>query len=398
VTDRAATEERLRQALAETERARRSAEQADQAKSRFLAAASHDLRQPLQATRLFLEVLARRLHDHDGREILEHAMDALAGGDDLLKSLLDLSALQSETVRLDVRAVAIQPLFGRLLAECAPLAAAKGLRLRSVSGAAVVSSDPVMLRRMLRNLLSNAIRYTSQGSVLLGCRRRGPDVLISVVDTGCGIAEGERDLIFEEFYQAGGRTRRSVEGLGLGLAIVRRQAALLGHRLDLKSRPGHGSTFSVVVPGVRDAVPLVPVAAEVPAFPTLPALDRPILAIEDDLSQLRALTLVLEGWALPVSAVSGAEAALAAVARGLVPSLILCDQGLPGRSGIDLVRELRRLAGRMIPAALLTGDTDPGRQNEARAAGLAVLHKPFTVESLLALIHAQLTPPGSWRP
>ncbi|MEI8394695.1 MAG: ATP-binding protein [Rhodospirillaceae bacterium] len=252
ITDHAATEQKLRQALDETEKARALAEQANQAKSRFLAAASHDLRQPLQATRLFLEVLGHRMSNNEGRDVLDRAKEALAGCDDLLKTLLDLSTLQADTVKLDIRKVPLDILFSRLLDECSPMADNKGLQLRVVPSGQVVRSDPIMLQRMLRNLLNNAIRYTSRGSVLLGCRRQGRNLLICIVDTGCGIAENLQELIFEEFYQVANRARNRTEGLGLGLSIVRRQALLLKHGLLVRSHVGRGSCFAVSVPLADD--------------------------------------------------------------------------------------------------------------------------------------------------
>jgi PAS domain S-box-containing protein len=378
VTERVRGEERLRRALSDMEEARLDAERADAAKTRFLAAASHDLRQPLQAMRLLMEVLAARLAGTGEAPVVAHAIDALEGSEDLLRSLLDLSTLQAGTVRAETRDFALGGMLDRLAEECRPQAEAKGLDLRVMRSSAVVRSDPVLLQRILRNLLVNAIRYTERGRVLIGVRRARGAVRILVVDTGPGIPEDKIELVFEEFYQIGNQARNRVEGLGLGLSIVRKTAELLGHELWAASRLGVGSAFSVAVPLGSGAGAPAARPGRVAEVGRLSAL-----VIEDDPLQLGALRLLLEGWGHAVSAAGSGEAALAQVEAGLAPTLVVTDYRLPGSlSGIGAVEEIRRILGRPVPAVLLTGDTDPDRLRAARRADLKLLHKPYLADRL----------------
>ncbi len=235
-------------ALAEQDRARQAAERADRAKSRFLAAASHDLRQPMQALRLYLDALAVRLSDPVAQAILDKAQVAMASGEGLLSALLDVSTLDAGMVQPSPRTLPLGEMLSDLLADCGPDAAAKGLSLRVVDTGLHTCSDPVLLRRILRNLVVNAIRYTDQGGVLVGCRRMGNSVRVEVWDTGCGIPQDKQDAIFEEFYQLGNPSRDRAQGLGLGLSIVQRTAALLGHPVSVRSQPGRGSVFAIALP------------------------------------------------------------------------------------------------------------------------------------------------------
>ncbi len=240
VTERKLFEDRL-------QAARDEAERADHGKSRFLAAASHDLRQPFQAMRLLFEALGGAIPP-PARPIYAKLDEAMRAGESLLSALLDVSLLEVGMVKLDVRAFPIDPVLDRLVAECAPQAQAKGLRLRRAGCGHTVVSDPEMLVRMLRNLLHNGIRYTRRGGLLVGCRRRGRQVLIQVWDTGIGIAASDLPYVFDEFYQVGNSERDRTKGLGLGLSVVAKTAKLLGHAVDLRSVEGKGSVFSVAVP------------------------------------------------------------------------------------------------------------------------------------------------------
>lgn len=225
-----------------------AAHRAHAAKSHFLASASHDLRQPIQGLRLFLDVLDHRLTEGEERRILGLAGKALEGAEELLSTLLDVSTLEAGMVTAHPRAVALAPLIGGLASEFAPQAAACGLRLRAVPTSLWGATDPVLLARVLRNLLTNALRYTASGGVLLGCRRRGAMVMVEVCDTGPGIPADKLDLVFEDFVQLGNPERDRTKGLGLGLAVARRMAALLGHELGVRSLPGRGTVFWIAVP------------------------------------------------------------------------------------------------------------------------------------------------------
>ncbi len=233
------------QAQAEAERARAAAERADRAKSKFLAAASHDLRQPAQSLVLFTTTLANELSDHPARRVVSHIEQAAEALRRLLDSLLDMSRLDAGTVVARVSETPLQPILDRLATEYQLRADDKGLRFRMVPTAAWCRTDPALLDRMLRNLIENALRYTERGKLLVGCRCRGDRIIVQVVDTGIGIPPDQLDLIFQEFVQVG---NDRAQGLGLGLAIVSRLARMLEHEVMVRSRPGHGSCFSVKMP------------------------------------------------------------------------------------------------------------------------------------------------------
>lgn len=247
LSERRAREAAVQAAEREAE-ARRIAERADKAKSRFLAAASHDLRQPLQAVRLLLEALRPRLSGAPEREILRCMDEALGAGETLLRRLLDLSLIEAGTVQPRRTSFDINALLQRQAEEFAPLAAEKGLRLRVRARPMAVKSDEVLLRRLIRNLVVNALNYTEEGGILVGVRRRGGIAWVEVWDSGIGIAAEHLDAIFDSFYQVGNQERVAAQGHGLGLAIVKRTADLLGHPLRVRSWPGQGSLFAVGVP------------------------------------------------------------------------------------------------------------------------------------------------------
>jgi PAS domain S-box-containing protein len=241
-------------AEAELKAAKAAAEAATLAKSKFLAAASHDLRQPFQAMRLFYEVLYRQL-DVPRRAIADKLEEAMGAGEQLLTALLDVSTLDAGTVRVTIDTFPASEVILAVAAECEPQASAAGLRLRWVPSAALVRSDRVLLTRMVRNLVLNAIRYTREGAVLVGCRRHGGEVRIEIWDTGIGIPEDQLDLIFDDFYQVGNKSRDRAKGLGLGLSVVARTGRLLGHGIGVRSRVGGGSCFSIALPGVCARAP-----------------------------------------------------------------------------------------------------------------------------------------------
>ncbi|MBC7907656.1 MAG: PAS domain-containing protein [Rhodospirillaceae bacterium] len=245
-----------KQAETVLEQAKRDVEYANQGKSSFLAAASHDLRQPFQAMRLFHQVLETRC-DETLRPVVQHLGTAMANGEELLSSLLDISTLDAGRVEAKITFMAIGPILSEVVADCSSVAEAAKLKLVAMPCRAVVRSDRVLLKRMIRNLLVNSIRYTKEGGIVLGCRYRGDHLVIQVVDTGIGIARERQEMIFENFYQIGNPSRESSRGMGLGLAIVSRLGKLLEHPVTVSSRLGHGSIFSIQVPlaGRDPAVP-----------------------------------------------------------------------------------------------------------------------------------------------
>lgn len=368
--------------------ARRQAEVANEAKTRFLAAASHDLRQPLQAMTLFVHAIEEGLRRREGLDAalvgkLRSSTDSL---EMLLDSLLDLSRADVGALKPEICNFALQPVFDRLRREFTDQAADKGLQLRVVPSCAYVRSDPALLERMLRNLTANALRYTEQGAVLVGCRSRGGSMQLEVRDSGIGIPEHARGEIFREFYQLDNPERDRRKGLGLGLSIVDALARQLGHRLDLRSAPGCGSVFTIEVAAGQPG----PVAAPDPPAAS-GRLDGAWIVVIDDEAPIReALTNVLQRWGCRVAGGENADEVLAVLgAAGMpMPAAILADWRLrEGRKGDVEAGELRRCLGRPVPVLLITGDTDP---DTTRDAAFPVIHKPIQGFRLRARLDALL--------
>jgi len=375
-----------------------AAEEANLAKSRFLAAASHDLRQPVHALALFIGSLRHRSLDAQARELVEHADQAVKSMEALFGALLDMARLDAGVVRAELRPVALQPLLLKLVGEQRALAETKGLTLRCRPTALWVMSDPLKLERILRNLLVNALRYTDRGGVLLGCRRRAGQVQVQIWDTGCGIPVERQGELFQEFVQLQ-PDRHQRQGLGLGLAIVKRLAGLLSHRVLLQSRPERGSMFGIAL--LPCAAPAVIPEGVLPLAPALSvgaggARQVLVLVLDDDAAIRTGLRLCLEDCGFDVLA-----AADLAEMRGLVhqlaacPALIIADHGLgAGLSGVDAIEALRDEFNADIPALVITGNTAPELLREVSAAGLALLHKPVSTELLLATVDALVAAPA----
>jgi signal transduction histidine kinase/CheY-like chemotaxis protein len=375
-------ERRINAATRELLVQRDAAEQATKAKSRFVAAASHDLRQPLHAIGLFTSTLQRRTAGGELQDVVADLVKAVGAMDRLFNSLLDISRLDAGTLHANPRPFALQRLFEQLQSEYADAAAQKGLRLRIHATRAFVLSDEVLVHRVLGNLVANAIRYTAAGTVLVGCRRRGADVEIEVRDSGIGIAADKHDDIFLEFYQLGDGA-----GLGLGLAIVARLVRLLGTRVNVRSTPGRGSTFTLRLPRAAAAAPA---AAEEGALPAPQKPERPlhVLVVDDDPLVLSGNRVLLEELGCSVQTVATARDAVAAVAaRDGAPLLVLCDMWLgDGDNGIELLRRMNTLTGAPLSAILVSGDTGPQTLAAAADAGYALLHKPVSPAKLRAAV------------
>lgn len=352
------------------------AEQASLSKSRFLASASHDLRQPIHALGMFLGALRGHQLPDSTQSVLAHMDAALGALDSLFVSLLDISKLDAGATEFHPAPLALQPLIASVCRQMAIEASAKELALVQVPTSLCAVSDPVVLGRIVRNLVANAVAYTDSGTVLVGCRRSGAEVRIEVWDSGRGIAPDQREVIFEEFYQVANPDRDRNRGLGLGLAIVRRLAALSGHKVDLTSEPGRGSVFRVHLPHAAGAMPE---QLAVEARIELPRASGLILAIDDEVAVREAMRELLGSWGYTVQvAGSGAEAMAELERLPQRPDLIICDLRLrDGEDGIAVVHQLFEKIGAVIPALLLTGDTAPERIIHARASGLALLHKPL---------------------
>jgi len=365
--------------LERTQEARDAAEQADRAKSRFLAAASHDLRQPLHALGLFAARLPEHVRDDEGARLAERIGHSVESLDGLLSSLLDISKLDANAIEPHPQAVALDTLFGRLAGEFAPLALERGLRIAVVPTRRVVRSDPILLERILRNLVDNALKHTREGGVVVGTRARGGRVAIEVHDSGPGIAASERERIFEEFYQIGNVERDRSRGLGLGLAIVRRLADLLGHRIEVDTHVGRGSVFRVVVDRDDPARIPAPAAAAVPAGSLA---GRRVLVIDDE-EEVRAGTeTVLRSWGCDFVGAADADGALLAV-DGRAPDAIVADWRLAsGATGGDAIARIRGAFGRPIPAVIVSGAGAPDDLARIKAAGVPLLHKPVAPAKL----------------
>ncbi len=360
---------------------------ANLAKSRFLAAASHDLRQPLHALGLFVAQLRADIDPVERRRIVARIDSAVAAMNDLFNALLDISKLDAGVLVPDPAVFAIRPLLRRMETTFAGVAHEKGLKLRVMASSAWVRSDPVLLERILLNLVSNAVRYTDRGGVFVGCHRRGDSLRIEVWDSGIGIPDDQRRNIFGEFYQLAGNEAGRRGGLGLGLAIVDRLCRLLGHPIELASIPGRGSRFAVLVPWEAAR----PEATEPPS-PLQEIVDpfrnKLVVVIDDDALVLEGIGGLLRGWGCHVVAGESADAALARLRdRTRCPDLIISDFRLSGReNGIEAIEHLRRAFRIRIPAFLISGDTAPERLREAAAGGYHLLHKPVPPITLRAML------------
>lgn len=376
--------------------AREAADRANQAKSRFLAAASHDLRQPLQSMYLFATVLRHHLGgEPKGGEVLgriERGLDMLKG---MLDSLLDLSQLDVNITKPNFTAFALKPMLDDILAAYTRVAASKGISLVGGGTCDVwVRSDQVLLGRMIRNLVENALRYTEQGWIWLCCSVEPGSAQIEVSDTGIGIPEDQLDRIFEEFHQVGNPERDKARGLGLGLAIVQRLSRVLSHPVEVRSQLGVGTTFSIRVPRV----------AEVVAQPDLQPAEQPfrfgagrrVLVIDDDPMVLLALGGTFEQWGFDVGMAGGLDEAVKQLRSDAFPHLIVSDYRLRGgQIGTDVIVTLRRTMGREVPAMVLTGETGNRCSDDAGAIGAMVLYKPTTPRDLaLALTRLGIAEKG----
>ena len=367
------------------ERAREIAEEANRAKSSFLAAASHDLRQPVHALGMFVGALSGVSMAPEGRRIIQQIEASTAAMDGLFSALLDISRLDAGVVAVHRGAFAIGPVLERLCQDHQEEAKAKGVSLVWKRCGAVVWTDPVLIERVLRNLVSNAARYTDHGRIVIGCRRRGAAIAVQVIDTGRGIPRDEQKRVFQEYYQLGNSQRDSAKGLGLGLAIVRRLTTLLDCRLTLHSEPGRGSCFEVTIPLAEHPSPVAePKLTIAPATPA-----KGLVVVIDDEPAIRDATLsLLTGWGYDVVAVGGGDEALLRLsACPAKPAVILCDYRLrEGESGLVVIERIRAEYNETIPAILITGDTAPDRLAEAKASGLLLMHKPVSNGKLRAAI------------
>jgi Na+/proline symporter/signal transduction histidine kinase len=369
--------------------AKSTAEDANISKTRFLAAASHDILQPLNAARLYVTSLVERQSGGEDSRLVENIDDSLEAIEEILGALLDISRLDAGVMTPSISSFKIGDLMRSLEIEFAPSARAKGLELSFVSCSLPVKSDRSLLRRLLQNFVSNAIKYTPHGRVLVGCRRHGQSLKICVYDTGVGIPIVKRGEIFKEFHrlEQGARIAR---GLGLGLSIVERLARVLNHGIAIDANPAGGSVFSVTVPTAKAIDHTAAVTSATPLSRT-PMSGALIVCIENDAAILDGMRTLLTAWDAEVIAVSDPEAAIEAIeaAGGRVTGLLV-DYHLDRGNGVAAIRDIRRRFGENIPAILITADRSPHVRSAAREETIAVLNKPVKPASLRALI-------GQWR-
>ena len=377
-----------RHAAEALEAAERQAQLANLAKSRFLAAASHDLRQPLQTLALVQGLLAKTVEGEKAQKLVARLDETLAAISGMLNTLLDINQIEAGTVHADIVNFPINDLLDRLTDEFAYHAEAKSLALRVVPCSLSVRSDPRLLEQMIRNLLANAVKYTARGKVLLGCRRREGKLAIEIWDTGIGIPEAELDAIFDEYHQLDNGARERSRGLGLGLAIVQRLAILLGHEVRVRSRLGRGSVFAIDVALAADeAAPKL--QGERHSQRNDAAIEGvghtgTILIVEDDPEIRELLELFLKDEGHHTAAAPDGTVALDMVARGTIrPDLILADYNLPdGMDGLQVVTSLRQKSHGKIPAIILTGDISTGTLREIGRQNCVRVSKPVKLKAL----------------
>jgi signal transduction histidine kinase len=382
---------RLEQSNHELELAKEAAEQANLSKTRFLAAASHDVLQPLNAAHLSISALADLQTTGDGRRLAAQVSRALETMEDVLRTLLDISKLDAGVVRPEISDVELQPLFRSLMSDFAPVAAKKGLLLRFRPTDAVIRTDRMLYRRVLQNIISNALRYTVKGGVIVGTRRKAGRIAVVVADTGIGIPQEQYEAVYEEFQRGrnAGEAERSSGGLGLGLAIVRRLISALGHDISFTSRLGKGTVFQVSaipadLPAVRRAPPAR--ASETPRFYGLYGVR--ILLVENDEAVMEAMVTLLDRWHCSVRVASSTREAIDWLGdTDWAPDLIIADQHLDhGDLGSITIDEARQYLGRAVPSLIVTADPSEALTIAARRSGIELMHKPVKPAELRALM------------
>ncbi|HVY79572.1 MAG TPA: hybrid sensor histidine kinase/response regulator, partial [Steroidobacteraceae bacterium] len=384
VSERKRVERELKEARAEADRA-------NLAKSRFLATASHDLRQPLQTLGMLNGTLRRLVSEPDALEALDQQGLAIASMSRLLNALLDISKLESGAIKPDITDFQVASLLDELRGEFASLAHSKGLQFTIEASADSVHSDPSLVGQILRNLVANAIKYTHRGSVWVVCRRDADAVRIDVRDSGIGIPAEQLRYIYDEFYQVGVAPNTSRDGYGLGLSIVQRLVRLLGLRIDVQSEVGIGSTFSLILPvGAAAGAPSA-TRARAPAAPSRSGVQRHVLLVEDDPGVRNATRVFLKGEGYRVTATASLKEAVRCADETRDIDIIVSDYHLDSEgTGADVIASVRRVLNRAIAAVLITGDTSSAIREFGRDARLRITSKPLNADEMLALIRELL--------
>ncbi len=369
----------------ELARAKGDAEEANVSKTRFLAAASHDILQPLNAARLYATALVERTEDNLHAQLAQNVGASLDAVEEILTALLDISRLDAGKLKPEWSVFAVDELFRQLAVEFAPAVRDRGLELTFVPSGLAIRSDRPLLRRALQNLISNAIKYTPKGRVLVGCRRKKDRLRIEVHDTGIGIPPSKQRIIFKEFQRLD-QGAREARGLGLGLSIVERISRVLDLRIRIESAAGKGSSFSLDAPVAKASGHPV-VTPERSALALAPLSGICVLAIDNEPSILDGLRVLVTGWGCHVlTAANYAEARAAIRKERRTPDIILADFHLDSGTGIEVTRKLRSSLGREIPAILITADRTPEVRDLATFASMQVLNKPLKPAALRAML------------
>ncbi|WP_439573382.1 hybrid sensor histidine kinase/response regulator [Phreatobacter sp.] len=377
--------EELTRLNAELAKAKAEADEANLSKTRFLAAASHDILQPLNAARLYTTSLVERNESGDTRRLVDNVDASLEAVEEILGALLDISRLDAGAMKPEIGSFRIDDLFRQLEVEFAPIAAQKGLALTFVHSSLAVHSDRRLLRRLLQNLVSNAIKYTQTGHVLVGCRRRGRKLFLEVHDTGPGIPQRKQRIIFQEFQRLE-QGARHARGLGLGLSIVERIARVLEHRLVIRSKVGKGSCFAVEVP-IAPAVPALSGGIVPPMVPAAPLDSLVVLAIDNEPKIIEGMRTLLTGWGCHTLTAAGWKEAQEVLNQSAVtPDVLVVDYHLDSGNGLDVVTQLRWRFGASLPAILITADRSREVREKAAERNVHLLHKPLKPAALRALL------------
>ncbi len=364
----------------------RATEEANRSKTRFLRAASHDLLQPLSAAKLFLSALQDTKLDELQDELAQRLAGAFESVEELMHAVLDIARLDSQRIEFQRKPVEMGQLFRRLAVEYAPMAQAKGLKLSFAPTSTVVESDPIFLRRIAQNLISNAIKYTERGGVLVGVRRRGQRAWMDVLDTGIGIAARDRARIFDEFQRI--PREGGAPGMGLGLSIVRRACAKLDHPIAMDSTPGRGTAFRVSLPLIAPGTPSAPVKG---VGAGLSLRGRVALVVENDAAMRRAYQLMLSDRLGMVARVSGSTAEALAIMGDEAPDIVIADYNLDSDdTGLQAILALRQVSDQSVPAIIVSARRDPEIVRATHDMGLPLLEKPFRPEELQSLLQRLL--------
>lgn len=385
VTERKATEDALIESQHKLLEAKEVAEQATATKTRFLAAASHDLRQPLQALRLYLSALTNKIDEPKAIQLSEKmhlSLDTMGG---LMSALLDISMLESGSIEPDKQDFLLSTLLEKILIASAPQATQKNIELSATNKDFLIHTDSALLQRIVENFITNALRYTETGAVNIDCLESADNLIISITDTGVGIPDDKLEKVFDEYYQIDNAVRDRRKGLGLGLSIVKHIANLLELKVYAKSTLGKGSTFSVEVP-LSDTGKFIKSQTQL-AHSHEPDKSKPtVLIIDDDVVIIDAMAEVLGTYDIRVHTAESGQQALQAIDAGLQPDLVISDYRMPGMTGIEVVEEVRRVMKREIPVIIMTGDASFKQIKEAQLTKCSVLRKPIDLPQLIEII------------